>query len=349
MLTDIFATRYASVKIWKTLEEPQRRLIVQGFRLVEEQVCPFYINGHESTEGKEFWTDVHARLSMELGLKSLSPLAYSYTSTWQGKASNVTGVWSIIKVCENWMLSPFDGSIAADRFIKERISFVEICFRKRHEIINKLNAELPARIKAAKLRPVNTSGFRLPGDPAEGIKASNSALNVVFQASTNELNARFRQADCNLHYHNGFIQISDDELLASKIEEPFWSLLADAKWKNVDTDIKEAMDIRDTNGRDPAFFAARALESAIKIISDEKGWTHGGENGAHNYIDNLASKKATLIADWESRALKSFFTEVRNPLGHGPGNDPIHILSYQQTNWAIETCMTWIKSLILRM
>jgi hypothetical protein len=43
-------------------------------------------------------------------------------------------------------------------------------------------------------------------------------------------------------------------------------------------------------------------ESTIKIISDEKGWTHGGEKGAHNYIDNLGSKKAgPFIESWETQ------------------------------------------------
>jgi hypothetical protein len=55
----------------------------------------------------------------------------------------------------------------------------------------------------------------------------------------------------------------------------------------VDHDIKEAIDLRDTHGRDPAFYAARALESTIKIISDEKGLSTAKERGAHNYIDNL--------------------------------------------------------------
>lgn len=55
----------------------------------------------------------------------------------------------------------------------------------------------------------------------------------------------------------------------------------------MDHDIKEAIDLRDTHGRDPAFYAARALESTIKIISDEKGLSTAKERGAHNYIDNL--------------------------------------------------------------
>ena len=114
--------------------------------------------------------------------------------------------------------------------------------------------------------------------------------------------------------------------------------------------MKEAFDRRDGRDRDPALYAAKALESTIKIISDDKGWTHGGEKGAHSYIDNLGSEKnGRFVTPWERDALKAFFTFVRNPLGHGPGNEPMPELSAQQTDWAIETCMSWIKTLIGRL
>lgn len=102
--------------------------------------------------------------------------------------------------------------------------------------------------------------------------------------------------------------------------------------------------VQQTGGR-PLF----TLESAIKIISDEKGWTHGGEKGAQNYIDNLGSKKGSYISEWERESLKSFFAAVRNPFGHGPGSDEMPKLTGQQTDWAIEPCMSWIKSLVKRM
>jgi hypothetical protein len=171
-------------------------------------------------------------------------------------------------------------------------------------------------------------------------------MNAVFQAAVDELNARFRQAGLNLHYHNGFIQVASDPMVTREVEAPFWQSVGDPKWKNVDHDMKEAIDLRDTHGRDPAFYAARALESTIKIISDERRLSTGRERGAHNYIDNLKGGK--LIEDWEVDALKAFFSKVRNPLGHGPGAGAMPSLNDPQTDWAIETCMTWVKSLIRR-
>ncbi|TYD32601.1 hypothetical protein CEK63_17645 [Xanthomonas sontii] len=182
------------------------------------------------------------------------------------------------------------------------------------------------------------------------MRAWNRQQNEVFHNAATELNERFRQAGARLHYHNGFIQISNDEQIRKQIEAPFWALLKDTKWANVDTDFKEAIDRRDSGGRDPGFYAAKALESTIKIISGEKGWTHGGERGAHSYIDNLASvRNGAFIARWEQAALKGFFSDVRNELGHGPGDEPMPELTPQQTDWAIEFCMSSIKSLIKRM
>lgn len=145
MLTDIFADRYSTVKLWDTFGEPERRLLVQAFRILEEEVCPYYVNGNEYERGKAFRTDIHSLLSMELGLKSLSPTAYSYQTTWNGKPHTNTGLWTFNTVCENWMLAASDDSGSADRFVKERLSLVEIGFRKRDEEIAAINTNLPEK------------------------------------------------------------------------------------------------------------------------------------------------------------------------------------------------------------
>ena len=82
------------------------------------------------------------------------------------------------------------------------------------------------------------------------------------------------------HYHNGFLQRADDAVLTDQVTEPFWEIVADAKWVNVDMDMKEALDRHDSGKRDAPFYALKALESVVKIISDEKGWTRGTEKGA---------------------------------------------------------------------
>lgn len=348
MLTDIFAFRYAQTPIWHEFSKAEKRLIVQSFAIIGETIAPYYDDdGKELATGKEFWKDIHDRLSVELGQRQLSPHAYSYQTVFQGQQTTVTGSWSIYKVCENWIHADPTAAGEIDEFIKERLSFVEIAFRKREDFIAAINADLPKRILQAKLVP--RTGIQLPGNVEDGIRARNRRLNQEFQNAVDELNVRFKQAGCRLHYHNGFIQISDDELFLKEAEQPFWNLVAAPLWGNVDIDMKEAIDRRDSGGRDPAFYAARALESTIKIISDEKGWTHGGEKGAHNYIDNLGKASSGFVERWEADTLKKFFSSVRNPFGHGPGSAEMPRLSPQQTDLAIEHCISWIKSLIKRL
>jgi len=137
-----------------------------------------------------------------------------------------------------------------------------------------------------------------------------------------------------------------DTLTQQQTAAPFWDLLQDPKWANVDLDIKEAIDRRDNSGRDAALYAAKALESVLKIISDEKRWTTGKEKGASNYIDNLVSRaNGNYISDWEADMLRLIFAKIRNPHGHGPGMALPPSLTREQTTWVIEACMSWIKRL----
>lgn len=354
MLTDIFAERYANVPLWQEFRDNDRRFIIQSFRIVAEQLYPYYNSDKkENPISKEKWTSIHDKLSMELGLEELSEKAFLYNTVWQGKTSQNVRFNTIYVVCKNFVCAPFDGSIPVDRFMKERISFVEIAFRERHEDLIAANQKLERdllKIATAPAPAVRRRGIRAPGDRASGLKAWNQRLNQAFTDAVNELNVRMKNAGYDLNYHNGFIQRTVDPVTEEHIEAPYWTLVSDPMWKNVDLDMKEAIDRRDSGSRDPALYAARALESTIKIISDEKGWTHGNERGAHNYIDNLGSNRAeNFITGWESGLLKDFFTHVRNPLGHGPGNEEMPELSPDQTTWAIEFCMSWVKSLILRL
>jgi hypothetical protein len=351
MLTDIFANRYANRTIWEQCTEVETRLLTQCFRIIAEQLIPYYdAKGQESDTAKVKWESLHDNLSMELGVDELSPRYYSYQTTVMGKTHTSSGLSPVYQVCKNFVWAKYTETVSPDRFMKERISFVELAFRLREEEL--AASERPTILGGLNLDDLIDAGrgIRVPGSPGEGWRAHNKSLKTEFAKYVTELNERFWQAGIHLNYHNGFIQVAADELVERQIERPFWAIVDDPIWKNVDIEMKEALDRRDGGQRDPAFFAAKALESTIKIISDRKGWTHGRENGAHNYIDNLGSAKhGAFIKEWETEALKAFFTKIRNPFGHGAGSSEMPELTIQQTDWAIETCMSWIKSLIQRM
>ncbi len=356
MLTDIFATRYEDRPIWTEFRDSDRILLVQGYRMIAEQLWPADKNGKFDAPTIAAWKSAHSRLSMELGRESLASLGWNFRDK---NGVHQWGTYTTDWVCKAFMLDPYKQGVNPDSYMKERISFVELAFRARWHEVERVDASYQASLTSAAGRRERKTLAALDSMSAAIANSqeafsvllarSNTSMLNAFNSTCDELNERFRRGRVPLNYHNGFIQIASDSLVQEQIEKPFWQLVADPKWANVATDMAEAVDRREVNDRDPAFWATKALESVIKIISAEKGWTHGGEKGAHNYIDNLqAAKNGCFIQSWEAEAIKLLFTRVRNPLGHGPGGEKMPELTQEQTNWAIETCMSWSKSLIQR-
>jgi len=219
-------------------------------------------------QNKEKWKTIHDRLARELGVNELSKRYYSYMQkNALGHEFPVSGFFSWDYVCEQFVNEKYINQCDADRFIKEKISLVELCLRLRGEEVAQANAKFSTDLAMAATRDATPrSGFRVPGSAVDGLKAWNAKMNSVFEGQVAELNERFRRAKAPLTYHNGFIQLSMDQQIEKSIGKPFWDLVADPLWKNVDIDMKEALDRRDSNYKDPALFAAKALESAIKII-----------------------------------------------------------------------------------
>lgn len=353
MLTDIFSYRYISHPIWERYSDVEKRLLNQAMGIVKDALPYYRADGKENEENKAKWKILHDQLARELGVDELHPRFYSHAQrNALGQEYPVSGYWGWQYVCEQFVKAPITQQHAdPDRFIKERVSLIELALRMRGVEIAQINSQLPAAVIEAESRARSPRpGLRVPGDPGAGLKAWNKIQNDIYNSHISELNERFRRAGAPLTYHNGFIQVSMDEVIEKRIAKPFWDLVSDPLWKNVDIDMKEALDRRDSNDKDPAIFAAKALESAIKIVSDTKGWTRGSERGAAHYIDNLMSKSnGRYLATWEGEILKDYFSKVRNSLGHGPGSEPMPTLSIVQTDWAIETAMSWVRTLVRRM
>ena len=322
--------------------------------MVSEQLFPAGKEGKFDIPTKNAWNVIHSKLSMELGRESLSPLTWSY---YDANKVYQFGNFTIDFVCKKWMLAEFKQGQNPDVFMKERISFIELAFRERGLILSLASINLQPQARSIVNRPNATSAnnlsaaFENTGNAlAQMMRSNNDKLNEAFVYCCAELNERFRRAKCPLNYHNGFIQIETDAMVQKQVAEPFWKLVSNPKWKNVETDMMEAVDRSESAQRDPAVYAVRALESAIKIISDTKNWSTGKEKGASQFIDNLrSSKNGSFLDEWEAEALRHIFSKVRNSLSHGPGSEPMIVLTQQQTDWTIEAAMSWTKSLIGRL
>ena len=304
MLTDIFLDRYVSNQLWDGHNEACVRFLCQSTKMINEQIYPYWVDGKCNEHSKKKLSEIHQKLSMELGVVELAPIYYSFPVVQNGVTHTNSGKWSIDKVCKDFMLKNYNEvADSFDTYMKKRISFIELAFRDRESEIKSIEA----RMQQPKSEALDAL-IKFSSSQSNSLLEHQQTICNRFVESVDELNERFRRTGILLHYHNGFIQMASDELTERNIESSFWGVLKGERWKNVDIDIKEAFDLRDSSGRDPAFYAAKALESTIKIVSDTKGWTTNKEKGAHNYIDNLLSKKnGSFIKNWEAEILKTFF------------------------------------------
>lgn len=319
MITDVLFKRYPERWIYQDRVPQNLALLVRQAALVlHDDVAAKLPNRARLFEVPE------RRLARELGI-----IALGRTPTSEQN-------------CLDFLGQPYDlwndSHGEPDTFLKLRLSLIELLFREAEAILRSLAP-----------RQDITSWWSLVSKRSSPPRiAIEDALAATVQA-VEELNSRFQEAGVPFEYHAGIIQRVDDRMTNEQIDQPFWALVSDPKYSNVDTDIKEAIDRRDAGKADAAFYAMKALESAIRILSDELGRTRSTERGAADFIDNLvASKPTRFIEVWEAEALKSLFRELRNPLGHGAGANTPLALSTHHSTWAIESSMSWIKSLVRR-
>jgi AbiJ N-terminal domain 4 len=311
MITDIFARRYQGVLNF----DRQWAENIIGPTLVQAHIIFFEDLHPKFRFGEDFFREINEKLARELALPSLKQIPSAAISEQQ-TCSFFLG--RPFQFADEWIGGP-------DNYCKTRLSMLELLFRE-------------AEVRARELATV----FAIGNQP-------NPFWQNTLSSAVQELNTRLRANQTELVYNNGFLHLATDEQSTERIAKPFWEIVADPKWAVVDQEMKGAFDRLDHGQNDAFTYATKALESTIRIISDEKGWSTGNERGAANYIDNLVSaRNGRFIEVWEADALKAIFTNVRNPHSHGGGsNPPPRLLDAQQT-WVIENCMTWIKSLVRR-
>ncbi len=320
MLTDAFHKRYPDRFFYgEGFPNEIRRLLSQAGQIIAQDLFT------QIPIKDKLYQEAHEKLSREYGIGVLG----------EGLTYEEICLRLIFENYDLWN----DHHGDQDYFFKMRIGLIELLFRGAEEYLSAEHKEsdlgILASILSKRTNPKSKNG-------------SEKALESYME-SVNELNVRFREAKVPFTYHNGYIQLVEDELTQKEVEQPFWELVSETKWKNVDFEMKEAIDRRDAGKEDAITYALQALESTIKIISEENGWTTGREKGASNYIDNLVSENnGRFVEVWEADAMKHLFTALRNPRSHGAGSAQRPETHNQQRAWAIESCMSWIKSLIKR-
>jgi hypothetical protein len=351
MITDIFARRYADVPIRTQYFRDDRRFMTQAAVMIMDPLWVGQMSDMPSDTTEAALKGVHDVLALELGRQWLSERYWFSKRQFNGNEFTHTHTYTYANICRNFLVKVPPDMTLGDEWVKERLSLIELAFRTRWKWLSYANENLESEVmKAKQSNAIGRGRMAIPGNREDGIRARNARLNAAFNDLMSDLNERLRLALYKLTYHNGFIQLSEDETINRQIADPFWQLLRQPAWLSVDEQFKEALDRRDNGDRTAAFHAVCALESAIKIISDLKGWTTGKENGAASYIDNLNSKaNGRFIEPWEGEMLKSMFGDVRNPFAHGSGRAPMPKLSPQQTDWAIDTAMSWVRNLIRRL
>lgn len=348
MITDIFSRRYSEYDL-----KIGNSFFIQLFNIYDGYDIGIHRTLLDKVQGYPYSTfaDEHIRiiaqsqekLCNELGYRNLDNLLYKDTE-------DTAGGFNDYRIFKNYA---FDESVSS----LDKISFFEILFRKAEEHLkNEIrflennipkyevkSSEIIKKSKEENANYYNEDKKKLEESIPQLVRKKNS-----LESMQTEINQRLKLHKLEFMYHNGYFQKSSDPILESNIATPFWNIISDPKYKNVETDILEALDRYESGGRDSALYAAKALESMMKIICDERGFTTGNEKGAANYLSHLnSSKNNTLIINYEKEELLSLF-RIRNAQGHGPGSEPMPKLTNQQTLRYIHSIMVWISSIAKR-
>ncbi len=348
-ITDVFFRRYTGLKLIHHVDERTRTFLFQAVKLVTRDLWIDSAAGIRFEERTRALEQAYTALATEIGKDELVP-HYETVRGVPGKSVHHRGWLTIVTA---WMDQQPATHQDANLWLLRRISLIELILKEFERQKAQYDADYPGKLSLAELEDQVAQQNRvlfLHDQKAPALRVDKIWLDGRLHHVSEELDSRFAIAGFKLSFHNGLIQEVDDALVAKVVAKPFWNLVADQKWINVDTHIKQALDERDKSVADAHYPALQALESVIKILSDEKGWSTGNERGAAGYIQNLVKERSGVrfIATWEADMLINLFSKVRNPHGHGPGSRPLDRLTIQQTEWAIDTAMVWIKSLVGR-
>jgi len=139
--------------MFESVGQKESALFVQVYRIVNEQIWKYYGYDQKVDASIEtIWTVIHDRLSMEFGVKELSPKYFTYQTEWMGKPHTNSGWNDMNFVVEQWLNFKLTDDLDPDMFVKRRLSFVELAFRMREEQVAQANADFPRQLAGAAMQ-----------------------------------------------------------------------------------------------------------------------------------------------------------------------------------------------------
>ncbi len=167
-----------------------------------------------------------------------------------------------------------------------------------------------------------------------------------------DLNTRFLENAIGFAFEQGKIIRLDNELLHKEVTIPTFNLLNSTTFKNANDEFLSAHEhFRFKRNKECLVDCLKTMETTMKIICNENGWTYSQNDTAKNLIDICLKNK--LIPDYLQTqfstiraVLESGIPTLRNKLGgHGQGIQTIKVPEYF-ANYMLHLTATTVHFLI---
>lgn len=337
MITDLFFKRC----IVSDFDKVPNTLFVQFLNLIKEHYKVINLKAEEYKYTTDY-SDEFIRIIYESQNKFCNERGFRSIDKHEYKD---VAIYSICgRIFENFTYDELVNLI-------DKLSLFELVFREAEEHlireIKYLEEQIPkyeiqSDLLKERMEKENRVYYNVDEEKWKNAKELLDIKNKALQSIRQEIKDRLKLHRIPLTYYNGYFLKNSDPLIEEKIITPFWELLSDPKYKNIEIDMLTALDLFQQRGRDPAFYAAKALESMIKIVCKEKKIKKETDKTPKAYITTLYENK--IILNHEQDELTSLF-RIRNSHGHGPGDETMPQLTIEQEYRYIHSCMLWIYSL----
>lgn len=177
-------------------------------------------------------------------------------------------------------------------------------------------------------------------------------LHYEAEQAVNDLNTRFLENAVGFTLEQGKIIHLDNELLHKEVTIPAFNLLNSTTFKNANDEFVSAHEhFRFKRNKECLVDCLKTMETTMKIICNENGWTYNQNDTAKTLIDTCFKNK--LIPDYlqtqfsSLRAmLESGIPTLRNKLGaHGQGIQKIKVPDHF-ANYMLHLTATTVQFLV---